>query len=202
MADTLLDTGNSLLTLAELKVYFGLSTGASTTYDRSFKTLINDVSWQFNSYTNRHLKSREITEYRDGTGTDTIFTNEFPIVSASTSIDIRVDTDRGYSTGDKIGSTSIVIYSTEGKITIEDDTFDAGEQSVKIVYEGGYSTIPWDLRRAAREMCRVLWEREKNNSVGRRSESYEGASITYEPSMPWSVKDTLDKYRDPGRTNG
>ena len=207
---TALDTGENIITLVELKPYLGESTGASTAYDRRWNEIINTVSFQFNSYTNRLLKNRQITEYYDGDGSASLLTNQYPITSVSTNIDIRVNTDRSYTTTYKIDSTSIIIDSTEGLVRLDDDTFDAGDHSVKIVYNAGYfasgstttPTFPSDLKYAAYEMCRVLWDREKRNSVGRRAESFEGSAITYESAMPWSVKDVLDKYKDLSRTNG
>ena len=199
MLDTALDTG-AIATLADCKEYLGLSTG-STDYDRRLRALINTVTYQFDSYTNRTLSPSCHTEYHDGDGSDELYLNQWPLVSTSTNIDVRIDVDRSYDTGDKVDSTSVIVYSTAGKVVLDDDTFDAGYQSVKVVYTAGYSTIPYDLEYAALEMVRVLFDREKSNSVGRRSESFEGAAVTYEPTMPWSVKDVLDKYRDHGKTS-
>lgn len=189
-----LDTTNNLITLNELKDYLGTDTG-STSNDGRFNDLINKVSWEFNTITDRKLKERSHTEYRDGNGLDYIYTNEWPIVSVSTDIDIRIDADRDYTTGDKVDSTSIIIYSTEGKIHLEDQSFAAGEQSVKLVYTAGYSTIPHDLSYAAKEYCRLLWKREQSNRIGIKSESVEGGSITYEDGMPWSVRQILNLYK-------
>jgi hypothetical protein len=189
-----LDTVNALITVANFKSYIGQDTG-STSNDSRYEDIINNVSWRFNSITNRLLKARSITEYRDGNGTQEVYTDQWPINSNSTSIDIRIDTDRDYDTGDKVDSDSIVIYSTPGRIHLEDDTFSTGPQAVKLVYNGGYSTIPYDLAYAAKEMCRLLWKKEQENRVGIKSQSYEGGSVTYEQDLPWSVRKILDLYK-------
>lgn len=189
-----LDTVNNLISLSDLKLYLGISTG-TTTYDARLTDIINAVSWRFNAETGRKLKARAITEYRDGDNSTFIFTNEYPINSNSTDIEIYIDTERSYSTSDKVSSDDIVIYSTMGKIVLDDDSFDEGAQSVKIVYNGGYSTIPYDLQYAAKEYARLIKHREDSNNIGVRSESVEGGSITYAEDIPWSVKMVLQKYK-------
>lgn len=203
-----IDTVNSLLTLAEVQEYI-LGTTGTTSANARLTDLINVVSHRFNTETARYLKSRSHTTYMDGNGKDHIYVDQFPIVSVSTNIDIRVDTDWNFTTSDKIGSTDIRIYANEGRVFINSNTFDSGEQSVKIVYTAGYTvattssgstagTIPHDLRYAALEMIQLLHGREQRGSagIGVRSESVEGGSITYEGDMPWSVKQVLDRYRD------
>lgn len=194
-----LDTGNALITLAEFKKYIGQSTG-STSYDERYINLINQSSIRFNNLTNRLLKSRSITEYRDGDGDNALYTNQWPIVSNSTNIDIRIDTDRAYTstdfpTTDKVDSTSIIIYSTKGMIKLKGKSFSAGDQSIKLTYTAGYSTIPEDLKYACMEHCRLMWKRETSNQIGIKSQSVEGGTVSYEEDMPWSIKRIIDMYK-------
>lgn len=191
-----LDQTNCIIGVDELADYMGDI--GSTAFGR-YSLVINAVSHLFNTYTNRKLKARSLTEYYDGNGGSELYVDNYPIVSTSTNIDIRVDTDRSYSTSDKVASTDIIIDSEEGRIRLDDDTFDTGAHSVKIVYTAGYSTgtMPYDLKYAAMEMSRFYLNREKSNRVGVRSEGAEGGSITYETDMPWSVKQVLELYRRP-----
>lgn len=198
---TSIDTSNNLITLSDVKKYLGVST-SSTEYDYRLNGIIDDVSWRFNSETKRLLKSRNLTEYYDGDNSFVLLTNQYPITSVSTSIDIRIDVDRSYSTSDKVSSTSIVIYSTEGKIVLTDDVFERGNKSVKVVYTAGYTTIPYDLAGATKEMVRLKFSNETKNRVGVRSESVSGGSITYEQDLPWSVKRVLDLYTRRDRRAG
>lgn len=204
-----LDTANSLLTLTEVKSYLG-DTGSD--YEDRYKRLINAVSHTFNRETNRLLKEREVTEYRDGDGGTEIDLRQYPITSDTTSIDIRIDTDRAYSTGDKVGSTSITLYEDIGRVAMDDNSFDKGVQSVKIVYRAGYTidssgttsgassastgTLPYDIQYSALDMVRYLLNRETDNLIGIRTLAAEGRSISIETDMPWSVVKTLDKYKD------
>jgi hypothetical protein len=209
-----INTLNSLLTLSEAQEYMQDST---TGNESRFTDLINVVSDLFNAETGRKLKHRiysstagtsETYEYRDGNGIDTMWLYQYPIVSSATQMSIYVDTDRAYSsTSDQIASTDIMIYADEGKIVLDDDTFDAGNRSVRIKYAAGYTvtttssgstrgTLPADLVYAAKEMMRFLWTREETKSVGMRQESIEGMSRTYDNDIPFTVRRILEKYRD------
>jgi len=201
-----LDTTNNLLTLPQVRSYMG--TTGSTQMDARLTELINVVSHRFNGETGRLLKSRSHTTYRDGNGKSYMWLDQYPITSDSTDIDIRIDESWDFTTAEKVGSTDIRIYTDQGKVHIESETFDAGEQSVKIVYTAGYTvsstsagdtgSMPYDLKYAACEMIQAMYDREKKGGrgVGVRSESVEGASITYEGDMPYSVRQVLDRYRD------
>jgi len=196
-----LDTANNVIVLSELKSWLG-DTG--TANDTKYNDIINAVSHRFNLETNRKLKSRSLTEYRDGDGGTVMRTLEWPIVSTSTTIDIRVNADRSFTTSYKVAAADIVLYATEGLIYLDDDSFDAGEQSVKLVYTAGYTaatttgstgTMPRDIRQAAREYGMFLLQRMKDRQVGVRSMSYEGQTVQYENDMPWSVRQVLEAYR-------
>jgi len=189
-----LDTSNALISLGDFKLYIGQST-SSTSYGARYEDIINAVSWRFNDYTKRKLKARSITEYRDGNGTQEIYTREWPINSNSTNISIYIDEDRAYSTSTKVSATSIVIYSTPGRIYLDDDTMTEAAKSVKLVYNGGYSTIPYDLAYACKEMCRLMWKREQTNLIGVKTQNVEGQSISFEEDLPWSVKRILNMYK-------
>jgi hypothetical protein len=196
-----MDTGNNIITKNEFKAYLG-DTGAAN--DTKYEQIINAVSARFNLETGRRLKAREITEYRDGDGGTVMRTLEWPIVSQSSTIDIRIDEDRAYPTTDKVTSTNIVIYTTEGLIYLEDDSFESGNRNVKIVYTAGYTaatttgstgTMPQDIRHAAKEYGLYLWQRQNDRNVGIRQISGEGQQVTYETDMPWSVRQVLEAYR-------
>lgn len=189
-----LDSTNALITVAEFKSYIGQSTG-STSNESRYEDLINQASIRFNTITRRKLKGRSITEYRDGDSSQELYTNEWPIESVSTNISIWVDIDRNYTTDTKVDSTNIIIYSTKGQIKLKNDSFSAGDQSVKMTYTAGYSTVPEDLKYACKEYCRLMWKREASNQIGIKSQSVEGGTVTYEQDMPWSVRRILDYYK-------
>lgn len=198
---TSLTTTINLLLLSETKSYLGVT---GSTEDARITRLINAVSSKFNLYTGRKLKLASYTTYLDGDGGTDILLDQYPITSNSTDIDIRIDTNRTFGTTSKVDSTSIVIYSEEGRIFLDDKTFQKGRHVVKIGYSAGYTvsstsggstgSMPDDIQYAALETIRLFRAREVSNRVGVRSESVEGMSIQYEGDLPWSVKKVLDLY--------
>jgi len=191
-----MDTGISLLTLAEVKSYIEGSTTGSTTYDANYGNIIDSVSLYFNNYTGRHLKSSTFTEYYDGNDDRDLVLNQYPITS--TSVTVTIDPVYLFTTDLTVDSSDIRIYADEGRIWRYDGEFEEGNQNVKVVYTAGYTSsgMPGDLKRAALETALVFWNREdKKDRVGVRTESFEGGSRTYETDIPWGAKQVLDYYR-------
>ncbi|HFD04718.1 MAG TPA: hypothetical protein ENJ25_01075, partial [Firmicutes bacterium] len=71
-----LDTDNALTTLDDAKTWCGVN---NTDYDTLLTDFINSVSWQFNSFTNRKLKARDITAQYDGDGSNVMVLPEYPV---------------------------------------------------------------------------------------------------------------------------
>jgi hypothetical protein len=68
-----------------------------------------------------------------------------------------------------------------------------GVQNIKVVYKGGYTTAPYDLRLACQRL--VAKEYNKRKSQGAASESIGGASISWEDDLTPDLKRTLDGYK-------
>ena len=188
------DTANALITIDDdLREYLGITAG-DTAQDSRLQMFINAFSGWVNAYTRRKIKARDLTEYYDGTALDTLFVDNYPINSLT---NLYVDTGRDYDAASEITSGDYMIYSAVGKIVLDDDIFDAGAQSVKIVYNGGYATIPWELQQVTREFLLAIWDRDRKGLVNVSSISTEGQSVSYENEgwMPKSILDVLTQYR-------
>lgn len=191
-----LNTANSLIALDEIKTYLNIS-GAD--YDTILEQLIDGVSWKFNAYTNRKLKARDLTEYYNGKGRNYLFTREYPINSDKDSIEIYVDSDRDYGAGTKVDADTIIIDSDIGKITLEEDTFVCYPQGTKIVYNAGYSTIPYDLTEACRKQVKYEFLKWKDNREGKNTVNIDAGSITFsEEAMLPEVEQVLKRYKAHG----
>lgn len=184
-----IDTVNSLITLAEAKTWAQVT---STEYDSVLENLIDGVSWRFNKYTGRDLKARDRTDYYDGDGTDVLYVDNFPINSIST---IYNDSDLEYGADTEV--TEYIYYSTTGMIILEDDNFYDYNQAVKIVYNAGYSVIPYDLKKACKDQVKYEFYQWKNNQEGVTSVSLGGETVTKQEidgMLPQVVK-VLDLYK-------
>ena len=77
-----LDTTNSLLggDLTLAKLYLGVDT-SDTSHDDVITQAVNAASWYCNTYTRRLLKSRELTEYYSGDGSDVLYVDNYPVTA-------------------------------------------------------------------------------------------------------------------------
>lgn len=194
----IIDVENNLVTLNELKAYLDIST-TDTDYDDRLERVINAVSTNFNNATNRLLKARNITEYKDSDGSDTIRLDQFPINSTAATISIYncSHTPRDYTADEKASSDDILIYPLLGKVRLITSAFYEGYQTVKVVYNGGYTEIPFDLKQACLMICGRLWKREKDKLDGVQNVAVQGSSMSSDISDLYSgfVLETLEKYR-------
>jgi len=184
-----------LLATTDLAEYVA-STNSTEDYGK-INDIINAVSMRFETETGRNLKSRAYTEVVDGNGGSSLYLNNYPI--ASTTITITIDSDRAFTdTGDQVTSTDVMLTTDNGLVRLDGETFSAGTGNVQIEYTAGYSTATeYGLTYAAKELGSAMWNRmRQKEAIGVRSESFEGHSVTYETDLPWSVKKTLDQYRD------
>jgi hypothetical protein len=192
------DTSISFLTLADAVEYLG-DTGSSDHWGR-ISDLMNVVASRMDAEAGRQLKASTWTEIYDGDGGAALFLQHYPLTS--TDITVTVDVNRSYSTATttyRIPSSDVLLDTEMGRVRLDGYTFDAGKESVKISYTGGYSSSgpAWDLIGAAREYLQLAWNRAtKRDNIGLRTESFEGGSRTYENDLPWSVKQVLLMYKD------
>ena len=73
-------------------------------------------------------------------------------------------------------------------------TFNNYARGVKVVYNGGYDTIPYDLKLAVLNYVKILWKQEQ----GTASMSFQGGAKSVQtPSanFPPHVRRILDLYR-------
>ena len=114
---------------------------------------------------------------------------------------ITVDSARLFdSTGDEITSTDVMLTTAQSRVRLDGQTFSFGVNNVQVEYSAGYTTAlgdAEDLRGAAKEQVKLVWNREQNrDTIGIRTEAFEGISRTYELDIPWSVRQILNLYRE------
>jgi len=152
-----IDTVNALTTLVDVKAWVGVNT---TDYDTILENYIDSVSWQFNKFTDRLLKARDITDQYDGDGSTVMLLPEYPINEI---ISIFIDNNRAF--GAETAVTDYVFYS-DGTIKLDTNTFTTTAKGNKIIYNAGYETLPFDLVMACKDQIKWLYRRHRNNQEG------------------------------------
>ena len=190
------DTDNALLSFEDASNFLGSDTGSTGDNDNIYD-LINYVSYRFNTETGRNLKSRDYTEIYSGDGSNELMLTNYPI--SSTTITITINANRDFSdTDDQVTSTDVMLSTDMGLVQLDGDSFDSGTKNIQVEYSAGYTTgAAFDLTHAAKEHLKLMWNRENDrDTIGVRTEAYEGVSRTFEGDIPWSVRQVLNIYRD------
>lgn len=181
----------ALTTLTKVKAYLGISV---STFDTVLETLIDGCTeWIEEECGNRRFfdAGTDATEYHDGdydsTGRNKIFPKRWPINSI---------TSISYRTGN-LGSPTWVAFTTNDYEKNDDAgiiylSLPSGRQNIKLIYKGGYTTIPADLDMACVKL--VAKEFDKRKSQGLTQESVGSASISWNEDIDPEVKRIIRKY--------
>lgn len=189
----------NILEVAELKIWLGIG---SDDYNMNLDMTIESVSLMMESYcrTNLMKRSTATTEYRDGDGTDTIFTYHVPIVSITS---IHDDTGRTYGSNTLIDSGDYVFY--DRKIVLTNGTFQHGggasSKNIQLIYFNGRAVAPEDLKTACKILCKCYWDlsHDGRDIASIKSMSDESGSVVFDLkglyNWPKEVIGLLNKYR-------
>lgn len=148
----------ALTTTAGYKTRNGITV---STYDSALAVVLTDAEAAVSNWCKRTLESTgsDVTEYYDGTGTDTILLNMYPIVTV-TSVSYMSGVTSGaadytaYGTGEYYteAATGKLIFFTSLDWAFPESnstpsSWPVGTANIKVVYKAGYTsaTVPADL---------------------------------------------------------
>lgn len=184
MAITL--TSDAIVAIEDVKKVLSLNDSLTATI------LINSVSEKFINYTERTvLNSATVTETMRGDGTDVIWLLNY--ASSVTSVEIL----QNGVVVETYGSDDFS-FDAVGRISLHSVTTPAstGEENVRVIYTGGWTSIPGDIVMSALEQMRVENNRLSGRGAGVSSESFDGHSVSYsQDGIVSTVKDVWKKYR-------
>jgi len=185
-----LDTTHSLISLSQMKSSLGIGSGAGAS-DDILTDLINEASWFFKEETHRVLKSQSLTEFYDGPGGDVLYLRNKPV----SGLTIWQDVGRDFATGSLIASTAYELDEATGRVFLTGDVFSTAKHVIKTTYTGGYSTIPFNLKRAVATMISQQYELNDHHALATKSRSNDkGGTTSYFHDAPPSVLRALDIY--------
>ena len=177
-----------LTTTDKVKSYLGIT---STDYDTVLGELVDNVDSFIKHFIERDFSNAEYTEYHDG-GVKEIFIKEYPIDDTAT-ITVyyngNVQSDPNWN---EIDASNYTVYYDEGVVR-HAGKFPAGKRNIKIVYTGGYSTIPDDIELLAKQLVAKAFEQRK--AQGKATETIESTTIDWKATITPEQKMIIDKYR-------
>jgi len=181
-----------LTSLAEVKDFLLIDV---TTWDSFISKLITRVSKLFDSYCRRPLKARDLDKVLDGNGTNTLWLPTYPINSITK---LWLSKDQEWTSANEISANNYYVNVDTGRLRLtKGDVFPDYPDSVRIQFNGGYSTVPADLEEACIEEVARRFHFSQEKQLGRLSESTMAGATTYEPAgLLRTVRLVLDLYKD------
>jgi hypothetical protein len=187
------NTSIALVRLDEVEAYIGKTTDEDTAI---LDQLIDGISRQFNSYTDRTLAVATYTnECYDGNGREVMYLHNYPLTGNLA----VVEDDIALTAGNE---NDYVSYNNEGKLVRVNKTWYEGYKMIQVTYTAGYTclsgniTLPADLRLAALKQIAYDFSRYTRKDLGVDSVTYPDGSISRTQSgLLDEVKQVLDQYR-------
>ena len=164
-------------------------TGAGSNIDDYINSIINRVSTAFETFCHRQFNEDTYTEYFDGGGS-WLFPNNSPVTVITS---INEDSDWVWDTDTLLTSTDYRI-ADGGTSIYYDGILEKGPQSIQVIYTGGSSTLPEDIKQAATiETAKIVKHRNDFDFI---SQNRDDGTITLISGdwMPQTLK-TLYGYR-------
>lgn len=155
--------------------------------------IINTITDYIENYCNRRIKRRAdlITEFPEGFGEKWIIL-QYPPVDVQS---VYIDYSRTFSEDTKIDSDYYFVDEKTGLITLYDLIFPKGVGYTKILYYGGCSEVPNDLKDVAIQMVITVYRRYKTKQIGYASVSGKGMQGTINVIPNQYQREVLDLYR-------
>lgn len=188
-----------LVDLDEMKNYLGFADDDAER-DAHLGLFINLVSSLAEQYTDRELVAGEHTEYHDGPGGPVLKLRQYPVSDTEETIVVYEDVSRDFTDDTLVDSDDMFVNQEAGLITRVSSDWAVGRRIIKVVYNAGYTTVPYALRLSILEGVAFFWKRKNEKTWGVSSLSKGETSITrFETELPATVKAVWDRYRRKGR---
>lgn len=136
----------------EVKLSKGWTDPQETKHDALIDLIVDEVASHIDLVSRGGFTwlQANFTEYLDG-GLDNVMVTYRPIISVAT---IHDDSAHEFASGALVAATEyFVVDANRGIIRMKVGTFLPGVSSVKVVYSGGYATLPRALRRLSIDMA-------------------------------------------------
>lgn len=129
--------------------------------------LVNYLSDAFRAWLDRPIVKEAFDEEYDGTGDDTLFLNNYPVIAVTS---LKVWADSSYLLQYDLAANDYFVYKQEGKIVLNPNNtkilqFPPIYRAVRVQYEAGLGadrdSIPLGIKQACLEAIRFFWKDEE-----------------------------------------
>lgn len=190
-----------MIPIEEYKRYLKIQ---NITYDEELQNIINAVETKVEQFLNRNLLAQNYVEYYDGSGSELLILRNIPVNSITkieyyegrvNNVDVWTEwtQDNQYS--------RLLIPKEKHGIILEGGIFIKGIQNFRITYNAGYTTLPYDINLACKELVKIALD---NSPLGKSylgvtaiSDNTGGSSqnITFEDDRENKVLQKIEHYK-------
>lgn len=182
----------SLTSRSNVKAFKNVS---GTAHDSEIDRLILAVDKFINQYCNRTIEQATVTEYHSLRAGQAVFLLKNPPVASITSL--YDDPERSYGSGTLLTNNTDYVLEDEdaGIVRFDEWATSGGIRNIKVVYVGGFSSVPADLAQAAIELVWLARDKGDKALLGLQSKSIADGSVSvFRNDWPAGVKEILDRY--------
>ncbi|TVQ38478.1 MAG: hypothetical protein EA384_09100 [Spirochaetaceae bacterium] len=158
----------------------------------AIEPLIDTASARANTYTGRKLAARVQTLVLDGPGSCKLILPDWPINSVTS---VHVDPTRVWAPEYEV--TDFVAYAETG-ILLRNSSWGTGRQTIRIIANLGYETVPDDLRESIIQLV-AYWNGSPGIGWISAAESVRGGAYQThyvgQLDLPFQVRTIWDSYR-------
>lgn len=205
----------ALVSVSEVKNYLSISSNTEATNDANIAVLANYASKAIETYCSRTFAASNLTEIHDG-GRSSIFldnppinyitafseydgTQYVPLVGSTASEELANTNANANAVPAYVwnSDTGEVSRSSEGSSDLEvtgQQVFRNYKRGIKVTYNGGYTSIPDDIKLAALDYIKIIYKQDQASS----SFSLSGETKEHRPlsaNFPPHIRRILELYR-------
>jgi len=187
----------ALTTLATGKEHLGIP-ALTTTFDALVTRFINEATGKIETFCDRFfVKRTALVEYQDGFANNRILFDQWPGTKPS---ELWIDNSGLFTdVTRKLALTDYALdVSARGEgvgVVLINRSFPRGTKNIKMIYDGGFTSVPVELEGACLWTLSFLYDMRNNQSVGVETKGKNQENTTYREDLPKYVQDTLLAYK-------
>ena len=181
----------ALTTLANAKDHLDIP-ALNTDFDDRITSMINQASARIEAYLDRKILKRSYTEYRDGNRSNRLTLRNFP---SDKPTELWIDTSHAFT--DVNNQLALTEYDVDsvGSLQLLERVFPKGIRVLKIVYEAGFDTVPYDIENACLFLVEWYYNKQSDKSIAQDSKGKNGENVKFLTQWPQWLTDQLEPYR-------
>jgi len=181
----------ALTTLEDVKSHLNIPI-STITQDDTLERMINASSAKIEGYLDRKILKRTYTEYQDGRSSDRIVLKQWPIEKPT---ELWIDhTSNFIDVKNQLDSSRYHVEDDFG-VQLIGTMFPRGRRNIKIVYQAGYDTVPYDIAEAAIMTVSFLYDMRSDRRIGVGQKGKNSENTTFLGELPEFVTNLLEPHK-------